>query len=155
LRDVITVGGVHVDGQGLKPSDLTSSFDSLVEPDRHVPDVCGLAGLQTQPYILVPVPPGSEADAGGAAGEFPLPPDRTDSNDGWAFTSKSSGATAQLAAVVGLIRAANPDLDPKSVKELLMANCSPVGPGTLRNNATGSGLIRGGSAVEAAKARRS
>ena len=73
MPDVLAVGGVHAranlvgDDFYLEASDYASSFDSLIYPGRHVPDVCGLVGMQPGAlYIMLPVPPGSAIDVGGS-----------------------------------------------------------------------------------------
>jgi len=98
MPDVLAVGGVHAranlvgDDFYLEASDYASSFDSLIYPGRHVPDVCGLVGMQPGAlYIMLPVPPGSAIDVGVSGGAHPNG-DETASNDGWAAISGTSAA---------------------------------------------------------------
>ena len=71
MPDVISVGGVYAhevfkgDNFDLEASNYASSFDSLIYPGRHVPDICGLVGMQPRGiYIMLPVEPGDTIDTG-------------------------------------------------------------------------------------------
>lgn len=138
MPHVIAVGGVHVLKGKRKPSLLTSSFVSTAEPGRGVPDLCGLSGREADPpYVLVPVPHGSNCDRGVSGAD----------DDGWAFSSHSSGATAQVAAVAALVREKNPGITPADVKNVLIktAICVPPTAGSEAEKKllklTGAGLV--------------
>ena len=156
MPDVLAVGGVYAyenlmggDFQ-LEASNYASSFDSLIYPGRHVPDVCGLVGMQPRAiYIALPLQPGCVIDAG--LGGFPFPYlDETTPDDGWAVISGTSAASPQAAGVCALLKQAQPGLSPQLIKTILKAsardvqagasnNAQPAGPG--QDGATGAGLI--------------
>ncbi|MEX2621283.1 MAG: S8 family serine peptidase [Egibacteraceae bacterium] len=156
MPDVISVGGVHArdtlsgDDFDLEAADYASSFDSLIYPGRHVPDVCGLVGMQPAGiYILLPVQPGCEIDVGLAGGTFP-DADETADDDGWAVISGTSASSPQIAGLCALLRQAQPGLPPSLIKALLRASArdvttgqsamaEPAGPG--HDGATGAGLV--------------
>jgi hypothetical protein len=90
MPDVLSVGGVYAhdtlagDDFALEASDYASSFDSLIYPGRHVPDVCGLVGMRPGGvYIMLPVQEGSAIDAGVGGDSFP-DKDETAADKGWA-----------------------------------------------------------------------
>lgn len=156
MPDVISAGGVYAgdtvrgDDFDLQASDYASSFDSLIYPGRHVPDVCGLVGMQPRGiYIMLPVPPGSQIDAGLANGAFP-DADETADDDGWAVISGTSASSPQVAGVCALLRQVQPGLSPALTRALLKASArdvttgtsamgQPAGPG--HDGATGAGLV--------------
>lgn len=156
MPQVISVGGVYaketVAGHEfeLEASNYASSFDSNIYPGRHVPDVCGLVGLQPRGiYIMLPVPPGSQIDAGLAGGAFP-DKDETAADDGWAVISGTSASSPQIAGICALLKQAQPGLSPELVKSILRASArdvtagqsalgQPAGPG--HDGATGAGLV--------------
>jgi subtilisin family serine protease len=166
MPDVLAVGGVHAranlvgDDFYLEASDYASSFDSLIYPGRHVPDVCGLVGMQPGAlYIMLPVPPGSAIDVGVSGGAHPNG-DETASNDGWAAISGTSAASPQIAGVCALLKQVQPGLSPKLAKAVLRAsardvtvgassNGQPAGPG--HDGATGAGLVNATAAYELAR----
>ena len=155
MPDVLAVGGVHARANlvgndfFLEASNYASSFDSLIYPGRHVPDVCGLVGMQPGAlYIMLPVPPGSAIDVGVSGGTHPNG-DETAPNDGWAAISGTSAASPQIAGVCALLKQVQPGLSPKLAKSILRAsardvrvgtsnNGQPAGPG--QDGATGAGL---------------
>ncbi len=164
--DVISAGGVFmkVDGS-LQASDYASGFMSNIYPNRRVPDLSGLVGMQPgASYIMLPVEPGDSIDTGRAGGTHP-PKDETAPDDGWAVFSGTSAAAPQLAGAAALIKQTCPRLTPAQVRNILMrsardvtaGNCSPstganpatVGPDT----ATGNGLVDAHKAVLLAKIR--
>jgi hypothetical protein len=153
LRRVLAVGGVHVLNGRRTPSPLTSSFRSIADPSRTVPDVCGLGGRESRPYVLVPVPHGCDFDQKSAGASLAVKADGTPSNDGWAFSSRSSGATAQVAAVAALVRAKKPTLKAQEVQDLLERTAldSPPAAGTEAARAgfriTGAGLVNAAAAL--------
>lgn len=156
MPEVLAVGGVYADetqaGEdfALEASDYASSFDSLIYPGRHVPDVCGLVGRQPGAiYIMLPVEPDDTIDQGLSGGAFPNG-DETQPNDGWAVISGTSAASPQVAGVCALLKQVQPGLSPDLVKALLKASArdvtigksatgQPAGEGT--DGATGSGLV--------------
>lgn len=156
MPDVISVGGVHArdtltgDDFDLEAADYASSFDSLIYPGRHVPDVCGLVGMRPAGvYIMLPVQPGCAIDAGLAGGTFP-DADETAPDDGWAVISGTSASSPQIAGLCALLRQAQPGLSPTLMKALLRASArdvttgksamgEPAGPG--HDGATGAGLV--------------
>lgn len=156
MPDVISVGGVHArdtltgDDFDLEASDYASSFDSLIYPGRHVPDVCGLVGMRPRAaYIMLPVQPGCEIDVGLAGGAFP-DADETADDDGWAVISGTSASSPQLAGVCALLRQTQPGLSPALLKALLRASARDVRVGQSamgqqaghgHDGATGAGLV--------------
>jgi subtilisin family serine protease len=158
MPQVIAVGGVFAeemvddvtDDFLLKASDYASSFDSLIYPGRHVPDVCGLVGLKPRGiYIMLPVEPGDQIDVGLAGGTFPNG-DETGPNDGWGVISGTSAASPQIAGVCALLKQVQPGLGPDLVKAILRASARDVGSGVSahgqpagegHDGATGAGLV--------------
>ena len=134
----------------LEASNYASSFDSLIYPGRHVPDVCGLVGIQPKAiYIMLPVQPGDTIDVGLSGPGFP-DHDETASDDGWAVISGTSAASPQIAGICALLKQAQPGLSPALVKAVLRASArdvqagvsamgDPAGPGF--DGATGAGLV--------------
>lgn len=156
MPDVISVGGVYAhpglagsDFQ-LEASNYASSFDSLIYPGRHVPDVCGLVGMQPRGiYIMLPVEPGDDIDTGLAGSAFPNK-DETAPDDGWAVISGTSAASPQIAGVCALLKQIQPGLSPALIKAILKASARDVKAGTSNNGqpageghdgATGAGLV--------------
>ena len=166
MPDVLAVGGVHArpdlvgNDFSLEASDYASSFDSLIYPGRHVPDVCGLVGMQPEAlYIMLPVPPGSVIDGGVSGGAYPNG-DETASNDGWATISGTSAASPQIAGVCALLKQVQPGLSPKLAKAVLRASARDVTVGASANGqpagagqdgATGAGLVNATAAYELAR----
>ncbi|MEU7584388.1 S8 family serine peptidase [Streptomyces sp. NPDC041068] len=165
--DVIAAGGVYIDNSGgTQASNYASGFRSRIYPDRIVPDVCGLVGMQPHAmYIMLPVPPGCEIDqelSGRNAAVFPEG-DETRANDGWAAFSGTSAAAPQIAGICALLREAYPELSPRGIRNALMSSARDVqtgasnpstnggsiaGPG--HDEATGWGLASASAAVAAA-----
>jgi subtilisin family serine protease len=162
--DTIAAGGVYMEVDGsLQASDYASGFMSNYYPNRRVPDLCGLVGMQPgASYIMLPVEPGDQLDSSRSGGTHP-PKDETASNDGWSVFSGTSAAAPQLAGAAALVKQACSRLAPSRVRYILMrsarditaGNCSPgtganpatVGPDT----ATGNGLVDAHKAVLMAK----
>src|SRR5262249_30304832 len=71
--DVISGGGVFMAADGsLMASDYASGFQSLIYPNRRVPDVCGLVGMRPKAiYIMLPVQPADNIDSDLAGSVFP------------------------------------------------------------------------------------
>lgn len=159
MPEVIAVGGVFArdvidevtDEFVLEASDYASSFDSRIYPGRHVPDVCGLVGVQPRGiYIMLPVEPGDEIDRGLAGGGAFPGGDETGPDDGWAVISGTSAACPQVAGVCALLKQAQPGLSPDLIKAILRASArdirlgesfhgQPAGLG--HDGATGAGLV--------------
>ncbi len=125
--DVISAGGVfmHPD-ESLEASNYASGFLSKIYPNRRVPDVSGLVGMQPRAaYIMLPLEPGDDIDTGSAGGTHPNG-DETASNDGWAAFSGTSAAAPQLAGVAALVKQACPKLNPAQVRNILMKTARDV-----------------------------
>lgn len=164
--DVISVGGVFMERSGkLRASDYSSGFNAgYVYPGRHVPDVCGLVGMQPKAaYIMLPLPQGCRIDGMRAGGRHPYS-DETSDGDGWAAISGTSAAAPQLAGAAALILQACPTLTPRDVRTILIGTARDVKRGRSHPNqdskarggrdlATGAGLIDASRAVMAAKLR--
>ncbi len=166
MPDVIAAGGVYAhenlvgDDFNLEASNYASSFDSLIYPGRHVPDVCGLVGMQPGGiYIMLPVQPGDLIDTNLAGASFPNK-DETAANDGWAVISGTSAASPQVAGVCALLKQVQPGLSPSLVKAVLRASArdvtagqsamgQPAGEG--HDGATGAGLVDANVAYQLAR----
>ena len=98
--------------RSLTASDYASGFISNIYPNRRVPDLCGLVGLQPKAiYIMFPLEPGDRSTSampGGPIRTATRPPP----SDGWAAFSGTSAAAPQLAGVAALIKQACPHLKP-------------------------------------------
>lgn len=166
MPEALAIGGVHAkegllaDDFDLEASDYASSFDSLIYPGRHVPDVCGLVGMQPRGiYIMLPVEPGDSIDTGLGGGSFPNG-DETAADDGWAVISGTSAASPQVAGVCALLKQAQPGLSPALVKSILKASARDVKVGSSNNGqpagdghdgATGAGLVDASVAYKLAR----
>jgi subtilisin family serine protease len=166
MPEVIAVGGVYVhaalsgDDFDMEASDYASSFDSQIYPGRHVPDVCGLVGMQPRAiYIMLPVEPGCAIDTGLAGGSHPNG-DETAASDAWSVISGTSAASPQVAGVCALLKQAQPGLSPALVKAILRASArdvksgqsahgQPAGEG--HDGATGTGLVDAYAAYQLAR----
>ena len=160
--DTISVGGVYKAEDGsLRASDYASSFDSFRfqnHPNKrevHVPEVCGLCGLQpAATYIALPIPPGCEIDRTRGGGSFPAK-DETAKNDGWGVFSGTSAACPMVAGVVALILQKHPNATLAEVRQRLYKavdvtagqsfHGDSAGPGY--DAATGYGLVDAAQAV--------
>lgn len=157
MPEVIAVGGAYADETldgtdfSLEASDYASSFDSAIYPGRHVPDVCGLVGVQPRAvYIALPVEPGDAIDTDlASSGTFPNG-DETRADDGWAVISGTSAAAPQVAGVCALLKQVQPGLSPDLVKAVLRASARDVTDGKSHmgepageglDGATGAGLV--------------
>ena len=164
--DVISAGGVFMNpDESLRASDYASGFMSNVYPNRRVPDLCGLVGMLPRAiYIMLPLEPGDQIDAGNAGGTHPNG-DETTTTDGWAAFSGTSAAAPQLAGAAALIKQACPSLTPADVKDILRKTARDVTTGTCNpatgghaastgpDTATGDGLVDAHKAVMLAKVR--
>ena len=137
--DVISAGGVFMDkDESLRASDYSSGFMSNIYPNRRVPDLSGLVGMQPgAKYIMLPVEPGDQIDVSGAGGTHPNG-DETANNDGWSSFSGTSAAAPQLAGAAALIKEACPKLKPVQVRDILMKTARDVTTGRCHPN-TGQG----------------
>ena len=163
--DVISAGGVFVDkDMSLRASDYASAFEARPYLGRHVPDVCGLVGMQPHAiYIMLPLQPGCEIDTELASGgDFPEG-DETGTADGWSVISGTSAAAPQLAGVCALLLQKNPKLTPQQIKEALRASARDCDRGAANpasnegvalkasagiDGATGHGLVDAGAALK-------
>ncbi len=152
--DVISAGGADIrPDSSTRASDYASGFASNIYPRRNVPDLSGIVGMQPRAMnIMLPLQPGDNIDRGNAGGSHPNG-DETANNDGWAAFSGTSAAAPQMAGAAALVLQANAQLEPRGIRDVLMAtaqdvtqgNCSPAtganpaGVGT--DLATGSGLV--------------
>ncbi|MEB3179268.1 MAG: S8 family serine peptidase [Nostocaceae cyanobacterium] len=166
MPEVIAVGGVFahemVDGEDflLEASDYASSFDSLIYPGRHVPDVCGLVGMRPRAvYIMLPVEPEDEIDTGLGGPGYPNS-DETATNDGWAVISGTSAASPQVAGVCALLKQVRPEVSPDVMKAILKASARDVKKGRSgtgqwagegHDGATGAGLVDAHAAYKLAR----
>ena len=164
--DVISAGGAFMLPDGsLKASDYASGFTSNIYPNRRVPDLCGLVGMQPKAaYIMLPVEPGDAIDTK-LQGDIHPHGDETAGNDGWAAFSGTSAAAPQLAGAAALVKQACPHLKPADVRSLLMKSARDVSDGTASSRtggntategpdtATGDGLVDAHKAVLLAKVR--
>jgi subtilisin family serine protease len=150
MPETISVGGVYVDEEGeMQASDYASSFDSTRFPGQHVPEVCGLTGMQPEAiYIALPIPPGCEIDRDLSGLSFP-DKDETDAEDGWGVFSGTSAACPMVAGTVALILCKYPGADLEEVRERLRRaqdvteGHSSMGDsaGPDYDSATGHGLV--------------
>lgn len=166
MPDVISVGGVYasdrLDGDdfSLEASNYASSFDSQIYPGRHVPDLCGLVGMQPGAiYIMLPVEPGDQIDQGFAGSGYPKK-DETAPDDGWAVISGTSAASPQIAGVCALLKQVQPGLSPALIKSILRASARDVKTGESfhgqpagngHDGATGTGLVDAYAAYKLAR----
>lgn len=141
--DVISAGGVYMAvDESLRASNYASGFNSVIYPNRRVPDLSGLVGMSPGAnYIMLPLEPGDQIDVAKAGGVFPNG-DETANNDGWAAFSGTSAAAPQLAGVAALIKQACLNLTPKQIKTIMMKTARDVTTG----NCNGTALNRGGIA---------
>lgn len=166
MTDVIAVGGVYAHDNlaggdfKLEASNYASSFDSLIYPGRHVPDVCGLVGMKPRGiYIMLPVEPGDQIDTGLAGRGFPNK-DETAPDDGWAVISGTSASSPQIAGVCALLKQIQPGLSPSLVKAILRASARDIKTGQSalgqtagegHDGATGAGLVDAYAAYQLAR----
>ncbi len=165
--DVISAGGVFMDiDESLTASNYASGFNSIIYPDRRVPDLSGLVGVKPGAnYIMLPLEPGDDIDVGKAGSPFPTK-DETTNNDGWAAFSGTSAAAPQLAGVAALMKQACAKLTPQQIKSIMMKTARDVTTGNCNATAltpggvasvvgpdasTGNGLVDAHKAVLSAK----
>jgi subtilisin family serine protease len=167
--DVISAGGVFMDvDESLQASNYSSGFMSNIYPNRRVPDLSGLVGQRPRAmYIMLPLEPGDQIDAGNGGGTHPNG-DETADDDGWAAFSGTSAAAPQLAGAAALVRQACRRLTPAEVRSVLMSSARDVTAGSCNtvpgihtginasagpDAATGNGLVDAHRAVLIAKVR--
>jgi subtilisin family serine protease len=127
MPDLISAGGVFVAADGsMQASDYASAFDSKIYSGRHVPDFCGLVGMQPHAaYIMLPIPATCEIDR-----ECAQPDDGngdgTQVDDGWGVFSGTSAAAPQLAGVCALLLEKNDGLTPGDIKAILRRTARDV-----------------------------
>jgi len=153
---VLAAGGVFMDEEGaLSTSNLASAYESPWFPGHSVPTICGLAGMDPDDYIMMPVPPGSLLDIkySGDPSEPDTPFDSTARDDGWARFSGTSAAAPQLAGAAAVLLGAKPELTAMQITEALKetardvvtGSCNPIFDRTEAEEgpdiATGAGLV--------------
>jgi len=131
LPDVISAGGVFVDEEGeMQASDYASAFESKIYSGRHVPDFCGLVGMQPHAaYLMLPVPSGCEIDREESQPNDGQAGDGTKPSDGWGVFSGTSAAAPQLAGLCALLLQKNPGLTPSDIKAVLRRTSRDVTAG--------------------------
>jgi hypothetical protein len=164
---VLAAGGVFMDEEGaLRTSDLASAYESPWFPGHSVPTLCGLAGMDPDDYLMMPVPPGSLLDIkySGDPSEPDTPFDRTARDDGWARFSGTSAAAPQLAGAAAVLLGAKPELTAPQIIEALVNTGRDVVTGFCNSIfetpeaqpgpdiATGGGLVDIGAALAYAEA---
>lgn len=141
MPNVISAGGVFEDEDGNRQaSDYASAFDSKIFSGRHVPDFCGLVGMQPHAsYIMLPIPPGCEIDH-----EVSQPDDgngdETAVDDGWGVFSGTSAAAPQLAGVCALLLEKNSNLLPADIKAVLRSTARSVTVGHANSSSSDDGI---------------
>lgn len=169
MPDVISVGGVYANDRydcgdfELQASDYASSFDSEIYPGRHVPDFCGLVGMQPGAiYIMLPVEPEDEIDTALGGPGYPERDD-TATNDGWSVISGTSAACPQVAGVCALLKQVEPRLSPALIKSILRSSARDVQKGKSAmgeaagegyDGATGAGLVDAYAAYKLARSMK-
>ena len=118
--DAISAGGVYMCEHGtFKASNYASGFRSEIYSRRNVPDVCGLVGENPRAiYIMLPVQENCWIDSTFGCGTYPEG-DETANNDGWAVFSGTSAASPQIAGICALMKQANSNLTPITIKRIL------------------------------------
>jgi len=150
--EAISVGGVFVDqNQDMVASDYASAFDSKPFPGRHVPDVCGLVGMQPEAiYIMLPLQPGCEIDKQLASGK-PFPDgDQTTKADGWSAISGTSAAAPQLAGICALLKQKRPSITPLEIKQTLIASARDCTQGQANDASNEGTALRATSGIDGA-----
>jgi subtilisin family serine protease len=142
LPDVISAGGVFVDEDGdMQASDYASAFQSKIYSGRHVPDFCGLVGMQPHAaYIMLPIPPGCKVDREESKPDDGEPGDGTKPTDGWGVFSGTSAAAPQLAGVCALLLQKNPGLTPADIKAVLRRTARDVTRGHANSASSDNGV---------------
>lgn len=141
--DVISAGGVFMDiDESLRASNYASGFNSVIYPNRRVPDLSGLVGMKPGAnYLMLPLEPEDQIDVLKAGGVFPSG-DETANNDGWAAFSGTSAAAPQLAGVAALMKQACMKLTPEQIKNIMMKTARDVTTGNCNGTAlTGAGGV--------------
>jgi hypothetical protein len=167
IPGVLAAGGVFMNKRGaLRTSDLASAYQSPWFPERNVPTVCGLSGMDPDQYLMLPVPPGSllDEERAGHPDDPDTPSDGTAPNDGWARFSGTSAAAPQLAGAAAVLLSAKPRLTAQQIIEALTETardvvrgfCNPIFDTEEARRGhdipTGAGLIDVGAALAYAEA---
>jgi subtilisin family serine protease len=101
-------------------------------------------------YIMLPTAPGSANDR-----SMSEHGDGTGPDDGWTLASGTSSATPQVAAIVALMRQANPRLNVDQIRDILRGTARPVLAGQSHDGVAASDrwclLPDAAAAVEAAR----
>ena len=146
MPGVISAGGAYVSAdRTLAASRFASAYVSTLYPGRSVPDVCGLVGqpspidVTKAPYIMLPVPAGSDIDTSYA------PVDGTKKSDGWASFSGTSAAAPQIAGVCAILLQKK-KLTPNQLKAALIASATDVTSGST-NLTTGGAVAKKGADI--------
>jgi serine protease AprX len=121
MPEVIAAGGIYYGEDGnFSRSDVSSKFESVFFPGRHVPDLCGLVG--NRPHgrlLLVPVPPRARLARRPSFSTIAAG-DSSDVRHGWAMFSGTSAATAMISGAAALMLQVMPHLRPSQIKSALV-----------------------------------
>ena len=161
LPEVISIGGAYpLESGGFEASNYASSYDSVIHPQRHCPDVVGLVGNIPGPdLIMLPTQPDNFWDH---IESTQFGGDGTTRDDGWLVMSGTSAATQQAAGVAALLLQKYPGLAPMAVKNILENSARDITTGCSGSSepqcpqcadigwdpATGFGLIDGQAAID-------
>jgi len=147
----------------LEASDYASSFNNLIYPGRHVPDVCGLVSqIPRVLYIMLPVEPGDFIDNDLSP---PAAPSRPATQRPLTTTGRSLADERRVTSdrgVCALLKQAQPGQAPDLVKPVLKASAGdvvdektamgdPADDGV--DGATGAGLLDAEAAYRITRSR--
>lgn len=122
--EILSVGGCMVNEDGsIEVSDISSSYDSDIFPNRHAPDLCGICGkLPYAQVILMPIQPAALFDYENGKR------DGTKQDDGWFVSSGTSAAAAYVSGLVANIIETNL-IDREEIVQVLKKACKTVNSG--------------------------